>query len=87
MKTWRDLARPIIQKVLRDTQGWPEKKVRKALHDAYPFGPRKYWPYKIWLDEIKIQRGKKRKTWRVSQRKIRREKQKAKENGQMEMEL
>ena len=22
------------------------------LRDAYPFGERKYWPYKVWLDAI-----------------------------------
>jgi len=32
-----------------------EKKIREALWDAYPFGERKYWPYKVWLDEIKRQ--------------------------------
>ena len=55
-KTWRDRARPIIQQVLRDTVGKDEKEIRKALYDAYPFGQRKYHPYKIWLDEIRVQR-------------------------------
>jgi hypothetical protein len=30
------------------------------LFDAYPFGERKYTPYKIWLDEIKRQVGTKK---------------------------
>jgi hypothetical protein len=58
--SWRDIARPIIAEVLKDTSGENEKVIRKALKDAYPFGIRKYHPYKIWCDEIKVQT-KKRK--------------------------
>lgn len=57
---WRDYAKPIIAQVLKDTKGQPEKAIRKALKEAYPFGMRKYHPYKIWLSEIQIQRGKRK---------------------------
>lgn len=57
---WRDYAAPIIAKVLKENRGKPEKEVRKALKEAYPFGERKYHPYKIWLDEIKVQTGKRK---------------------------
>lgn len=57
MSTWRDHCRPIIKDVLDKTKGRPENEIRKALKDAYPYGMRKYHPYKIWLDEIKVQRG------------------------------
>jgi len=57
MTTWRDKARPIIECVLRDTAGADEKVIRQALFDAYPFGPREHHPYKVWLDEIRRQRG------------------------------
>lgn len=59
-KTWRDLARPIIQGVISDTKGLSEKEIKAAIRDAYPFGERAYHPYKIWLDEVKRQRGLKR---------------------------
>ena len=59
-KTWRDSARPIIAKVLSDNIGKTDKEIRKALKDAYPFGARQYHPYKVWLDEIKVQLYKKR---------------------------
>lgn len=59
-KSWRDYARPIVKQVLEDTAGQDEKVIRKALKDAYPFGERKYHPYKIWLDEIKVQRGERK---------------------------
>lgn len=58
--TWRDSARPIIQRVLKDTLGQPEKEIRKAIREAYPFGERKYWPYKVWCDEVKLQLGLKK---------------------------
>lgn len=54
------MAAPIIHRVLQETKGKPEKEIRAALHDAYPFGQRSLHPYKIWLDEIKMQRGKKK---------------------------
>lgn len=57
MKTWRQSAAPIIEKVLAETAGKTEKEIRSALFDAYPFGQRQYFPYKIWLHEIRRQRG------------------------------
>jgi hypothetical protein len=59
-KTWRDIAKPIIQAVLSETQGLSEKEIKAAIKDAYPFGERAYHPYKIWLDEVRRQRGIKR---------------------------
>ena len=57
MSYWRNRARPIIARVLAETEGRPESEIRAALRDAYPFGPRSHHPYKIWLSEIKRQRG------------------------------
>jgi len=57
--TWREHARPIIAKVLADNEGKTEKEIRRALRDAYPYGERSMHPYKIWCDEIKVQRGQK----------------------------
>lgn len=51
---WRNRARPIIARVIAE-HGHDERALRKALHAAYPFGPRENHPYKIWLDEIKRQ--------------------------------
>ena len=58
-RSWRDVARPIIAKVLRETAGQTEKEVRSALFDAYPFGERAMHPYKIWCDEVRVQLGEK----------------------------
>jgi hypothetical protein len=54
--TWRDYAAPIIHRVLRETAGKSEKEIKAALRDAFPWSGLS-WPYKIWLDEIKRQRG------------------------------
>lgn len=54
--TWRSVARPIIARVLFETQGQDERAIRRALREAYPFGERRFWPYKCWLDEIARQR-------------------------------
>ena len=58
--TWRDIARPLIAQVLKDTNGKSDKEIRKALKDAYPWGERAMHPYKIWSDEIRVQRGKRK---------------------------
>ena len=57
---WRREARPIIEAVLRAHQGEPEKQIRAALREAYPFGARQWHPYTVWRDEIARQRGTKR---------------------------
>lgn len=55
---WREEARPIIEKVLRDNAQKSDKEIRAALREAYPFGEKAYHPYKMWLKEIAWQTGK-----------------------------
>jgi len=52
---WREHCRPIIEKVIAEIGTDDRKKLRKVLKDAYPYGERKMWPYKVWLSEIKKQ--------------------------------
>ena len=47
----------MIAAALAETAGQDEKAIKRALFDAYPFAARQYWPYAVWLNEIKIQRG------------------------------
>lgn len=54
--SWRDKARPIIAKVLLEMRGHSPEEIDDAIFAAYPFGIRRYHPYKIWLDEVKRQR-------------------------------
>lgn len=57
MNTWRDVARPIISRVIQEVGTEDHKALRVALREAYPFGLRQYHPYKIWCHEIRVQLG------------------------------
>lgn len=57
---WREKAAPLIAQVLKATSGQDERTIQRALTDAYPFGERKSWPYKAWLNEVRAQRGRQR---------------------------
>jgi hypothetical protein len=59
--TWRDTAAPIIADVIARHGTEDMKALKKHLSAAYPFGERKYWPYKVWMDEIKVQLGTKKR--------------------------
>ena len=64
-KTRREIAAPIIDDVIERIGTDDMPKLRKALREAFPWGVREYHPYKIWLDEIRIQLGDKpRFNWR-----------------------
>lgn len=54
---WRAQAAPVIASVLRELEGRPLADKRAALRAAYPFGPRRYWPYRVWCDEVRRQLG------------------------------
>lgn len=55
--TWRDSAKPIIAKVIAEVGTDDPKRLKAALRDAYPWGPREHHPYKMWCDEIRVQLG------------------------------
>lgn len=52
---WRKTAAPVIAEILAKRSD--REAEDKLLFDAYPFGERANHPYKIWLNEIKRQRG------------------------------
>ncbi len=56
MKTWRQIARPIIFEVISRVGIEDGPGLQAALRDAYPFGARQHYPYHVWLDEIKKQK-------------------------------
>lgn len=57
---WREAAAPVIARVLKETEGQSNAEIGKALRFAFPFGPYENHPRKIWLDEIRVQRRKKK---------------------------
>ena len=52
-QTWREIARPIVRRVIEEHRGEPPEKIKRALRDAYPFGTRNYYPYRVWLEEVR----------------------------------
>lgn len=59
-KTWRQRCKPLIAQIIKEFEGKPEKDLRKALRDGYPWGQRAMHPYKIWCDEVRVQTGRKK---------------------------
>lgn len=54
---WRAKAKAVIRQVMADHPKAEPKELRRLISEAYPFGERKYHPYKIWLDEVNRQLG------------------------------
>ena len=48
---WRTRANAVIGPLLLQAmaEGWSEKRLSEALNYAYPFGPKRYHPYQVWL--------------------------------------
>jgi hypothetical protein len=49
--SWRVKACQVIEQVIKDAP--PGADLVKLIDEAYPFGDRKYLPYKMWLEERK----------------------------------
>ena len=52
---WRKHSAQIIARVISENGTQDMTELRKELYLAYPYGERKYHPYKIWCDEIRVQ--------------------------------
>ncbi len=55
--SWRARMAPIIARAIAEVGRADPKALRRALRDAYPAGERRYWPYKVWCDEVRRQLG------------------------------
>jgi hypothetical protein len=65
MSTWRERFAPAIREVILKHKGESENAIRKALRelwDAAGMGERRYHPYKVFLEEVRRQLGKKKPT-------------------------
>ena len=61
-RTWRDSAKAYIAEIMANNPTVKDpKELRKLFRDNYPFGERKYHPYKIWCDQVKVTLGLKKK--------------------------
>jgi hypothetical protein len=66
--TWRDKFRPIVARVIAENGGADAKALKAALRDAYPCEERMGWTYKVWLDEIALQTGRRKRPDRPRRR-------------------
>ena len=58
---WREYASKIIRDIISAYPNVTDKKqLRTLISSAYPFGEKKYHPYKIWCDEVSVQLGEKK---------------------------
>ena len=62
MSFWRQRAREVIVKVMKDNPDVKGDELKKLLRSHYPFGPRENHPYKIWLKEVRLAAGGKTRT-------------------------
>lgn len=51
--TWRESAIRVIEKVIDQYGTTDPKELKKKLFEAYPFGQREHYPYKVWCEEVK----------------------------------
>jgi len=49
---WRQVADSVILRVAHENPGLGEKELRAKMSEAYPFGLRRYHPYKMWLAAV-----------------------------------
>lgn len=56
-QSYSEKAQAVVAAVIHEVGMKDPVALRRALHDAYPFGERKAWPYKAWLAEIQKQIG------------------------------
>lgn len=49
MSYWSDASNRVLAPMFADGK----QPTQKEITEAYPFGPREYWPYKVWLGQVK----------------------------------
>lgn len=50
---WRRHSRIVIDRVIAENPGVDEATLFKRISKAYPWGERRYHPYKMWRLEVK----------------------------------
>lgn len=57
-QSYREAAAAVIARTLAAIPPAAELKVKRAaLRSAYPFGERRYWPYRVWCSEVRYALG------------------------------
>ena len=56
--TWRERADMVLSDLFDSLPAdATDTEIDAAVFDAYPFGERRYTPYKIWLQQVKRHKG------------------------------
>lgn len=50
---WRTHSAKVITRVIRTVGTADRQALQRAISEAYPFGERRNYPYRVWLDEVK----------------------------------
>lgn len=52
--SWRTIAQRTITPIEHEYRDKPLSDLKAALNEAYPFGQRRHYPYKIWCEEQRL---------------------------------
>lgn len=60
--TWRATIRPIVAELVEMVAAcnMDERDAAREFREAWRWGPRRNWPYRVWRDEIALQLGRTR---------------------------
>lgn len=52
--SWAEHSERVLQALFQSLPlSTGDGELKRLLFDAYPFGERKYWPYKVWLQKAR----------------------------------
>lgn len=51
--SWRERSIEVIDAVKRANPGADRETLRRLVSEAYPFGERRFHPYKVWLGVVR----------------------------------
>lgn len=51
--TWREKAKYVINQVTQEHPDAAGEELKQLLFDAYPFGGRARYPYRVWREECR----------------------------------
>lgn len=49
---WYEQAAKVIRRIVAENPGATTSELRRLAGNAYPFGPKKHWPFKKWCDAM-----------------------------------
>lgn len=55
--SWRDQSRPLVDMAITEgrRRGLKDRELATFVREAFPWGQRAMYPYRIWLSEVRVQ--------------------------------